>query len=281
MQTWQAGFAPHGITVAQVLLTHEDLRVRARYLGVKETLAQVIGLRGRPGHQRERRRQRRRDPVRRQRHALGDGGEPRGAEYLLILSTAPGPRRPEGHRPRRPRRREDHAGDRGHGRRDDERDRRRRHGEQDLGGQARDPRPAAASSSPAGPSPTSSPAPRGHRARDVLRPERAPPRGEEALARLFPEALGHDPVNACAVPVLRDQGRSLLAVGVTGSKGISPRARSSTSPGPTAPSSRAGKSSFASAEIAAIAGKKGDQVRALFPSRNRIEVVHRNDLALL
>jgi glutamate 5-kinase len=43
METWQAGFAPHGITVAQVLLTHEDLRARARYLGVKETLAQVIG----------------------------------------------------------------------------------------------------------------------------------------------------------------------------------------------------------------------------------------------
>src|SRR5476651_939565 len=43
MQTWQAGFDPHGITVAQVLLTHEDLRARARYLGVKETLSQVIG----------------------------------------------------------------------------------------------------------------------------------------------------------------------------------------------------------------------------------------------
>src|SRR5450432_3865833 len=42
MQTWQAGFAPHGLTVAQVLLTHEDLRARARYLGVKETLARVI-----------------------------------------------------------------------------------------------------------------------------------------------------------------------------------------------------------------------------------------------
>src|ERR1035441_8472444 len=43
METWQAGFAPHGITVAQVLLTHEDLRARDRYLGVKETLAQLIG----------------------------------------------------------------------------------------------------------------------------------------------------------------------------------------------------------------------------------------------
>ena len=42
MQTWQAGFAPHRLTVAQVLLTHEDLRGRARFLGVKETLRQLI-----------------------------------------------------------------------------------------------------------------------------------------------------------------------------------------------------------------------------------------------
>jgi len=42
MQNWQAGFAPHGVTVAQVLLTHDDLRVRSRYLGVQETLRQLM-----------------------------------------------------------------------------------------------------------------------------------------------------------------------------------------------------------------------------------------------
>ena len=42
-----------------------------------------------------------------------------------------------------------------------------------------------------------------------------------------------------------------------------------------------GKTAFASGEIAGLAGKKGDQVRALHPSRKKIEVVHRNDLALL
>jgi glutamate 5-kinase len=42
-----------------------------------------------------------------------------------------------------------------------------------------------------------------------------------------------------------------------------------------------GKSSFSSDEIAGIAGRKGDEVRALHPSRKRIEVVHRSDLALL
>src|SRR5687768_2266406 len=41
MQIWQSGFAAHNLTVAQVLLTHDDLRVRTRYLGVQETLRQL------------------------------------------------------------------------------------------------------------------------------------------------------------------------------------------------------------------------------------------------
>ena len=90
METWQAAFAPHGITVAQVLLTHEDLRARARHLGVKETLAQMSAT-GPSDHQRERRRERRRDqPFRGQRHPLGHGGEPGRRRVLLMLSTAPG-----------------------------------------------------------------------------------------------------------------------------------------------------------------------------------------------
>ena len=48
MQKWQEGFAPHGLTVAQVLLTHDDLRLRARHLGVKETLRLIIAYRAIP-----------------------------------------------------------------------------------------------------------------------------------------------------------------------------------------------------------------------------------------
>ncbi|HEY8932589.1 MAG TPA: glutamate 5-kinase, partial [Rariglobus sp.] len=42
MQTWQRGFDPHGLTAAQVLLTHEDLRGRDRHLGVKACLEELI-----------------------------------------------------------------------------------------------------------------------------------------------------------------------------------------------------------------------------------------------
>jgi SHS family lactate transporter-like MFS transporter len=67
--------------------------------------------------------------------------------------------------------------------------------------------------------------PRRDRPGDLLRPERAPARGEEELARLLPEAVGTITINACAVPVLREQGGSLLAVGVTGLLGRLRRGR--------------------------------------------------------
>ena len=43
MQTWQAAFKTHALTVAQVLLIHDDLRIRSRCLGVHEALKQLIG----------------------------------------------------------------------------------------------------------------------------------------------------------------------------------------------------------------------------------------------
>ncbi len=42
-----------------------------------------------------------------------------------------------------------------------------------------------------------------------------------------------------------------------------------------------GRSAFPHDDIPALAGKKGEAMRELFPSRKRLEVVHRDDLALL
>ena len=94
MQTWQAGFAPHGLTVAQVLLTHDDLRLRTRYLSVKETLRQLISYGTIPVINEN-------DTVSAAEiHAMLKFGDNdmlsalvaslTGAEYLIILSTAPG-----------------------------------------------------------------------------------------------------------------------------------------------------------------------------------------------
>jgi glutamate 5-kinase len=97
----------------------------------------------------------------------------------------------------------------------------------------------------------------------------------------FQRPSGTIVVNACAVPVLRDEGRSLLAVGVTGSAGDFAAGDVVDIAGPDGTVVARGKTAFASDEIAAIAGKKSDQVVALYPSRKRTEVVHRNDLVLL
>ena len=42
MQTWQRGFDPHGLVAAQVLLIHDDLRVRSRYLAVRQTFERLF-----------------------------------------------------------------------------------------------------------------------------------------------------------------------------------------------------------------------------------------------
>lgn len=41
-ETWQNGFAPHGLTVAQVLLTRDDVRSRRRHVAVKDLLEHLL-----------------------------------------------------------------------------------------------------------------------------------------------------------------------------------------------------------------------------------------------
>jgi glutamate 5-kinase len=88
-------------------------------------------------------------------------------------------------------------------------------------------------------------------------------------------------VDARAAAALREDGRSLLAVGVTGAQG-SFAAGDVVNIGDAAgiPFAR-GKTAYGSGEITAIAGQKAEAIKALFPRRQRFEVVHRNDLVLL
>jgi glutamate 5-kinase len=44
MQTWERSFEPFGITVAQVLLTREDVRGRKRHLAVHDTLEHLLSI---------------------------------------------------------------------------------------------------------------------------------------------------------------------------------------------------------------------------------------------
>ena len=97
----------------------------------------------------------------------------------------------------------------------------------------------------------------------------------------FQRPSGTIAINARAVTALRDEGRSLLAVGVTGSRGEFKEGDIVDIAGPDGAVVARGKSAFGSDEIAAVAGKRSDEVKALHPAKKRTEVVHRNDLVLL
>jgi glutamate 5-kinase len=286
METWQAGFAPHGVTVAQVLLTHEDLRARSRYLGVKETLAQVIGYGAVPVINEN-------DTVSAAEIDKPGGGfgdndtlsamvaSLVGAQFLLILSTAPGL-----------------VDMKGSGKVVPVVDRITPEIEAMAGGTSSETAVGGmvsklsaarlATKSGCGVFIASGAEPdiiarllAGTGPGTFFVPSGLPLESRKSWLAYFQRPSGTITINACAVPVLREQGRSLLAVGVTGATGEFAAGDVVDIAGPDGAVLARGKSSFASGEIAGIAGRKGDEVRALHPAKRRIEVVHRSDLALL
>jgi glutamate 5-kinase len=281
METWQAGFAPHGITVAQVLLTHEDLRARDRYLGVRETLAQVIGFGAVPVINEN-------DAVSAAEIRFGDNdtlsamvASLLGARFLMILTTAPGliDRRGTGRVVPVVERITPEIEAMADG----------TTSETSVGGMVSKLSAARiATKSGCGVFIANGAEPdvilrllAGTGPGTFFVPSGLPLEARKRWLAYFQRPSGTIMVNACAVPVLREQGRSLLAVGVTGSTGGFAAGDVVDIAGPDGAVIARGKSAFGSDEIPALAGKKGDQVRALYPSRRKIEVVHRNDLALL
>jgi glutamate 5-kinase len=90
IQTWQSAFTPHDLPVAQILLTHDDLRVRTRHLAVKETLEHLLRIGVIPVINEN-------DTVSTEEIKFGDNdtlsamvASLLGADLLVILSTAPG-----------------------------------------------------------------------------------------------------------------------------------------------------------------------------------------------
>lgn len=88
-------------------------------------------------------------------------------------------------------------------------------------------------------------------------------------------------INANAVPVLREQGRSLLAIGVTGVRGRFAAGEVVNILGPDESVLARGEAAFDDSEVRGMAGKSTDELRPRFPGRKRLEVVHRDDLVVL
>jgi glutamate 5-kinase len=281
MQTWQAGFAPHGLAVAQVLLTHDDLRLRSRYLGVQEALRQLIGYGTIPIINEN-------DTVSAAEIKFGDNdmlsamvASLTGAQHLIILSTAPGliDLRGTGNIvpvvERITPEIESMAGG--------------TTSETATGGMVSKLAAAKlATKSGCGVFIASGAEPEilakllsGRGPGTFFVPSGLPLEARKRWLAYFQRPAGTLLLNEHAVPVLRDQGRSLLAVGVTGTRGEFAAGEIVNLAGPDGIVFARGKAAFGSEEIPALAGRKGDAVAALYPNRKRLEVVHRNDLVLL
>lgn len=281
MQTWQRALDPHALTAAQVLLTHEDLRSRSRHLGVKACLEELLAYGTLPVINEN-------DTVSAAEIKFGDNDTLSAlvaslldARHLVILSTAPGL--------------------------------------VDLRGSGRilpvvekiTPEIEAMADGTSDPTATggmisklsaaklatragcgvfiaSGAEPdilprlfRGDNPGTFFAPAGLPLESRKRWLAFFQRPTGALHLNPCAVPVLRDQGRSLLAIGITHASGR-------FSPGdivdirtPDGLTFARGETTFSSDDIPAIAGKTSDALKPLFPHRKRLEVVHRNHLVLL
>lgn len=284
MQVWQRGLGPHGLVAAQVLLTHEDIRSRDRYLSVKACLEQILAYGAIPIINEN-------DTVSSaeiQEIRFGDNdtlstlvASLAHAQYLMILSTAPGLIDYKGTGQVVPvvakitPEIEAMAGG--------------TTSATAVGGMITKISAAKlATRAGCGVFIASGAEPKilerllgGHGPGTFFVPSGLPLEAKKRWLAFFQRPTGTIHINACAVPVLREQGRSLLAVGVTGASGEFAAGDVVDIAGPDGTVVARGKSRFASGEIAAVAGRKGDDIRQLFPSRHRLEVVHRDDLALL
>ncbi len=281
MQTWQAAFAPQKATVAQVLLTHEDLRSRARHLGVKDCLEELLSYGVIPIINEN-------DTVSAAEIKFGDNDTLSalvaglvGAQHLVILSTAPGLI--------------------------------------DLKGTGRilpviekiTPEVEAMAGGTTDITATGGMISKITAAKIALRagcgvfiasgaepdilarlfsgdnpgtyfvPAGVPLESKKRWIAHYQRPAGSILINECAVPVLRDQGRSLLAVGVTGVRGRFVAGDIVNIIGPGDALIARGESTFDDTDVARIAGMPSERVKPLFPARKHLEVIHRDNLAVL
>ncbi len=281
MQTWQRGFDPCQLTIAQVLLTHDDLRIRSRYLAVKATLGQLLADGVVPVINEN-------DTVSAAEIKFGDNDTLSAmvasltqAQYLVILSLAPGLIDLKGTGQVVPvvekitPEIEAMAGG--------------TKSETAVGGMASKVSAAKlATKSGCGVFIASGAEPEvldklfsGRSPGTFFVPSGLPMESRKRWLAWFQRPTGMIGVNAGAVRALREGGKSLLAVGVTGATGGFAAGDIVNIACPDAAVFARGVAAFAEDEIPRIAGQSTDELRALFPGRKHLEVVHRDNLVLL
>ncbi len=281
MQTWQRGFEPHHGTVAQVLLTHEDVRARARHLAVKASIEALLDYGTIPVVNEN-------DTVSAAEIQFGDNDTLSAmlasllhADYLLILSTAPGLIDLQGTGQIVPVVSRITA---------------------EIEAMAEDTTSATAVGGMISKISAARLAikagcgvfiangreddviPRifsGHNPGTFFAPSGIPLEARKRWMAYFQRPSGRIDINAQAVPALRHQGGSLLAVGVTGCRGPFAAGDIVDICAPDGAVVARGKAAFGTEDVQRIAGMNTPEIKQAFPQRRRFEVVHRNDLVLI
>ncbi len=283
MQLWQRGLDPHGLIAAQVLLIHDDLRVRSRYLAARQTFERLFDYGAVPVVNEN-------DTVSAAEIMIKFGENDTlaamvaslvQAQYLVMLSLAPGLVDLQGTGQVVPvveKITPEIAAMAGG-----------TLSETAVGGMISKISAARlATKSGCGVFIASGAEPdvltklfSGRSTGTFFVPSGLPMESRKRWLAYFQRPVGTVAVNACAVPVLRDQGRSLLAVGVTGASGEFSAGDIVNVADPNGQVFARGVAAFAHGEIPRIAGKTTDELRALYPGRRHLEVIHRDNLVLL
>jgi len=278
---WQRAFDPHGLTVAQVLLTREDVKSRERHLAVNDLLEELLHNNLVPILNEN-------DSVSTTEIRFGDNdvlsalvASLSKAELLVILSTAPGLIDREGTGEIIPVVEsitpavEALAG-----------------GTTDTtatGGMVTKVEAARiANRSGCGAIIASGKEPgilqrllRGEASGTFFVPSKLPVQGRKRWIAFFQPAAGEIHVDPGAEAALREHGSSLLAKGITGCTGQFGREAVVTIARSGTPPFARGISRFSADELRAIAGMKTADIQARFPRLRRHEAVHRDSLVML
>jgi glutamate 5-kinase len=281
MQTWQHGFDAHHNTVAQVLLTHEDLRSRKRHLGVKASLTAILGFGAIPIINEN-------DAVSGAEIKFGDNDTLSAmvaslahAEYLVILSTISGLIDREGTGsivpvvPRITPEIEAMAGG--------------TLSATAVGGMI-SKISAAKLATKAGCGVFIAHGAEkdvlhqilsGHNPGTFFVANGLPLVSRKHWLTYFQNPKGQLHINANAATALQREGSSLLAVGVTSCRGAFPEREIVNIIGPKGEIVARGLCRFSALDVPRITGLNSKAISKLFPSRRRFEVVHRNDMVLM
>lgn len=281
IQTWQRYFEPHNLTVAQLLLTRDDLRARNRHLAARNTLERLLGNHTVPVINEN-------DSVSAEEIKFGDNDVLSAmvasliqADYLIILSTAPGLINT--------------AGD----------------GQiipvvQKIDDDIRQLATGTTSVTAVGGMVTKLEAARiGNRSGcgvfiasgaepDVIQkifagqntgtffvPAGVPLESRKRWLAFFQQPRGTLRIDAGASNALVTQGRSLLAKGILSVDGDFQAGDIVNVATPATESLARGIAQFSSEEIGRIRQKDISEIRSLFPGRKRLEIVHRSSMVMM